>query len=174
LGEARIRREPNLGYRGLADLGDLMLCQKGVHEGCRLGRRIVVMKLICSFSRCECDGPTTRKLSKRHLTADRLALRESDCSQMHSKVSSDWLPSYIKTTWPVLEIFKMAGYFPDSPPAVCKPRILKVTDYLLKLIKLYTEVHFGKWPVSFPRSVCWHWLSVCWTDVRSDEPVNLT
>ena len=34
---------------------------------------------------------------------------------MHSKVSSDWLPSYIKATQPVLEIFKMAGYFPDRP-----------------------------------------------------------
>ena len=33
---------------------------------------------------------------------------------MHSKVSSDWLPRYIKATRPVLEIFKMAGYFPDS------------------------------------------------------------
>jgi len=34
---------------------------------------------------------------------------------MCSKVSSDWLPSYIKATRPVLEIFKMAGYFPDTP-----------------------------------------------------------
>jgi len=34
---------------------------------------------------------------------------------MHSTVSSDWLPSYIKATQPVLKIFKMAGYFPDSP-----------------------------------------------------------
>jgi len=34
---------------------------------------------------------------------------------MHSKVSSDWLSSYIKVTGPVLEIFKMAGYFPDRP-----------------------------------------------------------
>jgi hypothetical protein len=34
---------------------------------------------------------------------------------MYSKVSSDWLPGYIKTTPPVLEIFKMAGYFPDNP-----------------------------------------------------------
>jgi hypothetical protein len=34
---------------------------------------------------------------------------------MHSKVSSDWLLSYIKATPPVLEIFKIAGYFPDSP-----------------------------------------------------------
>jgi len=34
---------------------------------------------------------------------------------MRSKVSSDWLPSYIKATRPVLELLKMAGYFPDSP-----------------------------------------------------------
>jgi len=34
---------------------------------------------------------------------------------MRSKVSSDWLPSFFKATRPVLEIFKMAGYFPDSP-----------------------------------------------------------
>ena len=29
--------------------------------------------------------------------------------------SSDWLPCCIKATRPVLEIFKMAGYFPGSP-----------------------------------------------------------
>jgi hypothetical protein len=34
---------------------------------------------------------------------------------MCSKVSSDWLSSYIKAMRPVLEIFKMAGYFPESP-----------------------------------------------------------
>jgi hypothetical protein len=34
---------------------------------------------------------------------------------MHSKVSFDWLPSYIMVTRPVLEIFKMVRYFPDSP-----------------------------------------------------------
>jgi hypothetical protein len=34
---------------------------------------------------------------------------------MYSKVSSDWLLSYIKATRPILEIFKMAGYFMDSP-----------------------------------------------------------
>jgi len=34
---------------------------------------------------------------------------------MHSKVFSDWLPSYIKATRPVLDIFKMAEYFPDRP-----------------------------------------------------------
>ena len=63
----------------------------------------------------ECDGHTVHKLSQRRLTADWLAPRESDCSWMHSKVSSDWLTIFIKTTRPVLEIFKMAGYFSDSP-----------------------------------------------------------
>jgi len=61
---------------------------------------------------CECDGHTIHKLSQRRLTADLLAPRESDCSRMHSKVFSDWLPGYIKATRPVL--FKMVGYFSDS------------------------------------------------------------
>jgi len=63
----------------------------------------------------KCNGLTVHKLSQRRLTANWLAPRESDCSRMHSKVSSDWLSSYIKSTRPVLEIFKMAGYFPGSP-----------------------------------------------------------
>ena len=92
-----------------------MFCQKGLHKSCRMGRCIVVMKLICSLDHCECDGHTVHKLSQRRLTAYWLAPRESDCSQMCSKVSSDWLPSYITATRPVLEILKMAGYFPDSP-----------------------------------------------------------
>ena len=64
---------------------------------------------------CECDGHTAHKLNRRRLTADWLALRESDCSRMDSKVYSDWLPGYTKTIRPACEIFKMAGYFPDSP-----------------------------------------------------------
>jgi hypothetical protein len=56
---------------------------------------------------CECDGHTVHKLNKRRLTADWLAPRESDCSWMHSKVSSDQLPRYIKATGHVLEIYKM-------------------------------------------------------------------
>jgi len=92
-----------------------MLCQKSLYESCRMARRIVVMKSICSLRHWECDGHTVHKLSQRRLTADWLAPRESDFSRMHSKVSSDWLPSYITATRPVLEIFKMAGYFPDSP-----------------------------------------------------------
>jgi len=43
-----------------------------------------------------------------------------DCSRMHSKVFSDWLPRYSKATRPVLEILKKAGYFPDSPRTVMK------------------------------------------------------
>ena len=42
------------------------------------------------------------------------SLTESDCSRMRSKFSSDWLPSYIKATRPVLVVFKMAGYTSDS------------------------------------------------------------
>jgi hypothetical protein len=64
---------------------------------------------------CESDGHTIHKFNHRRLTADWLVPRDSYCSRMHSKVSSDWLPSYNKATQPVLEIFKMAGYFLDSP-----------------------------------------------------------
>jgi hypothetical protein len=70
---------------------------------------------IRSLRHCECDGLTVHNLSQRRLTADWLAPQESDCSRMHNKVFSDWLPSYIKAMQPVLEIFKMAGYFPYSP-----------------------------------------------------------
>jgi len=69
-----------------------------------MGRRIVVMKLICSLGHCECDGHTVHKLSQQRLTADLLVPQESDCSRIRSKVSSDRLPSYIKATRPVLEL----------------------------------------------------------------------
>ena len=65
---------------------------------------------------CECNDHTVHKLSQRRLTAELLALREYICPRTYSKVSSDWLPSYIKATRPVLEIFKMARYLPDSRP----------------------------------------------------------
>jgi hypothetical protein len=54
----------------LTDLADVMLCQKSLHESCRMGRGIVVMKLICSFGHYECDGHTVHKFSQRRLTAD--------------------------------------------------------------------------------------------------------
>ena len=64
---------------------------------------------------CECNGHTVHKHSQRRLTTDWLAPREIGCSRLRSKVSSDWLPNYINATRPVLVIFKMDGYFPDSP-----------------------------------------------------------
>jgi hypothetical protein len=64
---------------------------------------------------CERDGHTTHKVSQRCLTANWLASRVSYRSLMRSKVSTDLLQSYIKATWPVFEIFKMSGYFPDRP-----------------------------------------------------------
>ena len=70
-------------------------------------------KMSVKIEICECDDHTAHNLSQRRLTADWLAPRKCACSQMRNKVSSDWLPSYIKATWPVLEIFKLAGYFPD-------------------------------------------------------------
>ena len=80
-----------------------------------MSRCIVVMKLICSLGHCECDSHTVHKLSQRRLTADWLAPRESDCSRMHSNVSSDWIPRYAKATRTVVKIFKMVEYFPESP-----------------------------------------------------------
>jgi len=63
----------------------------------------------------KCDGHTAHKLSQWRLTAEWLAPPEGNCSRMCSKVSSDWLWSYIKATWPILKIFKMAVYLPDRP-----------------------------------------------------------
>ena len=97
----------------LTDLSDAMFCQKNPARSRRMGRHTDADSLICSLSHCEFDGHTVYKLSQWCLTAIWLAPWESNCSQMYSKVSSDWLPSYIKATQPVLEIFEMAGYFPD-------------------------------------------------------------
>ena len=66
---------------------------------------------------------TIHKLSQWHLTANSLAPWESDSSWMHIKVSSNWLPSYIKAMIPILEIFNMAGYFLDGPRWVCLKRV---------------------------------------------------
>ena len=87
---------------------------KNLHENCRMGRHIVVMKMICLLGHCKWDVHTVHKLTQRRLTAIWLAPRESVCSRIYSKVSSDWLPSYIKAALTVLDIFKMDGYFPDG------------------------------------------------------------
>jgi len=115
LGKAKSRREPNLGCRGAERAGWWCFAKKRLRKSCRMDRHIVVMKLICLLGHCEYDSHTVHKLSQRRLTADWLAARESDCPRMHSMVSSDWLPSYIKATRSVIEILKMAGYLLDSP-----------------------------------------------------------
>ena len=53
------------------------------------------------------------------MTAELLAPRESDCSWMHSKVSSDWMLSNIKVTRPVHEILKWFDTFRRGPVCVC-------------------------------------------------------
>jgi hypothetical protein len=45
---------------------------------------------------------------------------------MHGKVSSDWLPSYIKAMGPVLKIFKMARYFPDRLRILCLSSVISL------------------------------------------------
>jgi hypothetical protein len=57
---------------------------------------------------------------------------------MHNKVSYDWLPSYIKATRPVLEIFKMDRYFPDSPRTSHRNLALVITaSTLAKTLTVY-------------------------------------
>ena len=63
LGKVRSHTEQIWPVGGLTDQGDVMLCQKSLHESCRMVRRIVVMKLICSLGHCECDGHTVHNLS---------------------------------------------------------------------------------------------------------------
>jgi len=79
---------------------------------------------------CECDVHTVHKLSTSHcqLTSP----TGEDCSRMHSKVSSGWLPSYIEVTRPVLEIFKMARYFPDRPRTCYSQEF-----FLVKLVQVF-------------------------------------
>jgi len=129
LGKATSRRETNLGCRGADRPGWCHVLPKieNLYERCRMGKRIVVMKLICSLGPGECDGHTVHKLSQRRLTAVWLAPRESDSSRMRSKVSSDWLPSYIKATRTVLEIFKIDREYPGSP------RIERIIYNLLRI-----------------------------------------
>jgi len=117
LGITRRLREPNLSCRGADGPSGCYVLpkKKALHDSCRMGRRIDADSLICSLGHCECDSHTVHKLSQRRLTAGWLAPRESHCSRTRTKVSSDCLPSYVTVTRPVLEIFKMAGYFPDRP-----------------------------------------------------------
>jgi hypothetical protein len=58
---------------------------------------------------------------------------------MYSKVSSDWLPGYIKAKRPVLEILKLDGYFPDNP-------------------RMYMVWHVDKYKITF-KLVISHWTN---------------
>ena len=104
----------------LTGLGDVMVCQNILHGSCRTSRRVDANSLICSLGHCECDCHTVHTISQRCLTADWLAPWENDCPWIRNKFSPDWLPSYIKVTRLVLEIFKMAGYFLERPRIVRK------------------------------------------------------
>jgi len=50
---------------------------------------------------------------------------------LYSKVFSDCLPSYITATRPVLEIFKMDEYFPDSPRIYYEYKLVIFIVYML-------------------------------------------
>jgi hypothetical protein len=51
-------------------LGTMTFCQRSLHMSCRMGRHIVMMKLICLLDHFECDSHTVHKLSQRRLIAD--------------------------------------------------------------------------------------------------------
>ena len=104
LGKAGSRREPNLGCWGGWQTW-VMWC---ITQKFRM--RAVEWAGVLSWWSCSEFG----KLSQRRLTAYWRAPRESECTRVSSKVSSDWLPGY-KVTRSLLEMLKMDGYFSDSP-----------------------------------------------------------
>ena len=95
-------------------------CQLTSPTGERLHRCAEGSLLHSRASHCQLTSPTGERLftdlqkglffSQERLTVNWLAPRERNTSRMRRRVSSDWLPSYIKATRPVFEIFKMAGY----------------------------------------------------------------
>ena len=120
----------------MTDPGDVMFCpNKSLHESCRMCRRIVVMKLICSLGNCECDGHTVHQLSQRLLTADWLAPRESDCSRMHSNVSSDFL--HDQTQQQRCHILKLTKYYFD----VCTVHFVKFITHIYKCTTIYIYIY---------------------------------
>jgi len=114
LGNTRSRREPSLAVGVLTGLGDAMFCQKNLQESSTMGRRIEADSLICSLGHYDMrrSHSTQAPSTVSHCP---LTNPTGECLFMDAHVSSDLLPSYIMATRPVLEIFKMAGYFPDRP-----------------------------------------------------------
>jgi hypothetical protein len=103
---------------------------------------------------------------------------------MHSKVSSDFLPSYIKATWPVLEIFNMSRYFLDSlriSKWFCTHSSLRASYstqgmefrcqlkgigrpyYIIPLHSWLTSLKFIPYShIDIPANVFRHWLQAVW------------
>jgi hypothetical protein len=90
--------------------------KKSLHKSCRMGRCTDADLLICSLGHRECNGHTVQKLSQQCLTADWLAPQDSDCLRTSTKVSPDWLTSYIKAIRPFLEIFKIGQILSGQTP----------------------------------------------------------
>jgi len=76
---------------------------------------------------------------------------------MHSKISSDWPPSYTKVTRLVVEIFKMAGYFPDMPRTVCFFVLNRLIIIIIIIIIIITLINCN-WVVTR-----WQWLFYMYT-----------
>ena len=75
---------------------------------------------------------------------------------MRHKVSSGWLPSYIKAVRQVLQTFKMDGYFPDNPH---------------RASPTYTLSNECKWLASFMSWLLYHWRNSSWA-VSHNEVVE--
>ena len=111
------------------------------------------MKLICPLGHCECDSHTVLKLSQRPLNADSLAPHESDCSQIHSKVSPDWLSSYIKATQFFLtlgnKVYSYHAFFDQNVCRKCDPdhqiyiKFMCYTLFMDSLSQGYYRVYRG-------------------------------
>jgi hypothetical protein len=72
---------------------------------------------------------------------------------MLRKVSSDWLPSFIKATRPVLEILNMAGFFWDRPCisiTSIEGQIHRWKEYLEELLNTSTPCMEREEPASIP------------------------
>jgi hypothetical protein len=99
-----------------------------------------------------CWQLASRIRTELRLTAELLAPRESDCSRLRSKVSSDWLQCSIKVKRPVLEIFKMAAYFPDISrmhPLAHNFQVVHRDSFTVGGGDSYFTIEAGAWPHSF-------------------------
>jgi len=80
---------------------------------------------------------------------------------MRSKVSSNWLPSHIKATRPVLEIFKMAGYFPGQPSYTTPKKRIRSSGTTSCTTDFGTKMGIG-----VPKNHSWHLVRFNPTDIH--------